>query len=856
VVWWVPLQVADAQSVGARRTHFPRKLFNISTHTFAMNISYNWLKDYADIKLTPDELAAALTSIGLETGSVEEVESIRGGLRGLVIGKVLTCVEHPDSDHLHVTTVDLGDGAATQIVCGAPNVAAGQTVVVATVGTTLYDGDKEFKIKKSKIRGVESFGMICAEDEIGVGASHDGIIVIADDVKPGTPAADYYKLTSDYVLEVDLTPNRIDAASHYGVARDLVAWASQHSTPLKLRRPDVSAFKVDRPDGAVTVEVDDHMACPRYSGVTIRGVKVTESPEWLKKRLETIGLRPINAVVDITNFILHSIGQPLHCFDLNKIEGGRIVVKKCAAGTKFVTLDDVERTLSAADLMICSAERPMCMAGVFGGKDSGVTMDTTDVFIESAYFNPTSVRKTARRHGLQTDSSFRYERGTDPNMTIYAAKLAALMVQELAGGEVCGEPVDIYPAPVAPFDVTLEYDYIKRLIGKEIPRETVDSILRALEIEIVSAGEHEAQLRVPTYRVDVQRPCDVVEDVLRIYGYNNVQPGLTVQSSLSFKSATDVDNRLRALISEQLTACGFNEILNNSLTAESYYTDNEQFSAERCVKLLNPLSIDLNVMRQTLLYGGLESVAHNVNRKMESLMMYEFGNVYFLNPAAESTAEKPLAPYTEQSRLALWITGNVRQGGWQRQAEEATFYDMRAYVGNIMARLGVNPRELKYEVMTEPLYAASMVISTRSGKRIGSLGVLSKSVLRRFDIKQSVVYAELEWGELVKMSARAKVTFSPLPRTMPVKRDLALLIDNSVTMAQVEQAVHEAERKLLREVSLFDVYEGDKLPEGKKSYAITMTLQDDERTLNDKQIDAVMNKIIANLRKRVGAELR
>lgn len=572
-----------------------------------MNISYNWLKEYIDTPLTPDELAAALTSIGLETGSVEEVESVRGGLRGLVIGKVLTCVEHPDSDHLHITTVDLGDGQATQIVCGAPNVAAGQTVVVATVGTTLYDGDKEFKIKKSKIRGVESFGMICAEDEIGVGQSHDGIIVITDDVKPGTPAAEYFGLTSDYVLEVDLTPNRIDAASHFGVARDLAAWASQHANALELKRPDVSAFKTDRPDGAVNVEVDNYTACPRYSGVTIRGIKVTESPKWLQDRLNAIGLRPINSVVDITNYILHSIGQPLHCFDLSKIDGGKVVVRNCPEGTPFVTLDGVEHKLSEADLMICSASKPMCIAGVFGGLDSGVTEQTTDIFIESAYFNPTSVRKTARRHGLQTDASFRYERGTDPNITMYALKLAALMVKELAGGEICGEPVDIYPEPVAPFNVTLDYDYARALIGKDIPTETIDSILRALEIEIVESDGKEARLHVPTYRVDVQRPCDVVEDVLRIYGYNNVEMGTTVHSSLSFKSQADIDNNFRNLISDQLTAVGFNEILNNSLSAESYYAQSEQYPLDHCVRLLNPLSADLSVMRQTLLFGGLES---------------------------------------------------------------------------------------------------------------------------------------------------------------------------------------------------------------------------------------------------------
>ena len=821
-----------------------------------MNISYNWLKDYINTPLTPDELAAALTSIGLETGSVEEVESIRGGLRGLVIGKVLTCVEHPDSDHLHITTVDLGDGEATQIVCGAPNVAAGQTVVVATVGTTLYDGDKEFKIKKSKIRGVESFGMICAEDEIGVGQSHDGIIVIKDDVKPGTPAAEYFGLTSDYVLEVDLTPNRIDAASHYGVARDLAAWASQHAEALPLNRPSVDAFKIDRADGAVSVEVDNYEACPRYSGVTIRGIKVTESPKWLQDRLKAIGLRPINSVVDITNYILHAIGQPLHCFDLAKIDGEKVVVRNCAEGTPFVTLDGVEHKLSAADLMICSASKPMCIAGVFGGLDSGVTEATTDIFIESAYFNPTSVRKTARRQGLQTDASFRYERGTDPNITMYALKLAALMVKELAGGEICGEPVDIYPSPVAPFDVTLSYDYARGLIGKDIPNETIDAIMRSLEIEIVSTDGKEAQLRVPTYRVDVQRPCDVVEDVLRIYGYNNVEMDTTVHSSLSFQSAADVDNTLRDLISEQLTACGFNEIMNNSLSAERYYADCQAFPADNCVRLLNPLSNDLSVMRQTLLFGGLESVAYNVNRRSSDLMMYEFGNVYFFNPQAESTAEKPLAPYSEASRLGIWLTGNVRAAGWLRPAEAATVYDLRAVVGNIFARLGISDKEIKIAQGECPVFSASLRIDSRSGKTIGNLGIVSKALLKSFDLKQDVFFAELDWAELVKMASRHKVTYAPLPKTMAVKRDLALLVDKSVTLQQIENVVRESERKLLRDVSLFDVYEGDKLPAGKKSYAINITLQDDERTLNDKQIDAVMNKIINNLRQKTGAELR
>lgn len=821
-----------------------------------MNISYNWLKDYINTPLTPDELAAALTSIGLETGSVEEVESIRGGLRGLVIGKVLTCVEHPDSDHLHITTVDLGDGQATQIVCGAPNVAAGQTVVVATVGTTLYDGDKEFKIKKSKIRGVESFGMICAEDEIGVGKSHDGIIVITKDVKPGTPAAEYFGLTSDYVLEVDLTPNRIDAASHYGVARDLAAWSAQHAEALPLMRPSVEAFHTDRPDGAVTVEVDNYQACPRYSGVTIRGVKVGESPKWLRDRLNAIGVRPINSVVDITNYILHAIGQPLHCFDLAKIDGEKVVVRNCPEGSTFVTLDGVEHKLSDADLMICSASKPMCIAGVFGGLDSGVTEATTDIFIESAYFNPTSVRKTARRHGLQTDASFRYERGTDPNITMYALKLAALMVKELAGGEICGEPVDIYPNPVAPFEVTLSYDYACGLIGKEISADTINAILRSLEIEIVSADERQASLRVPTYRVDVQRPCDVVEDVLRIYGYNNVEMSTTVHSSLSFKSVADTDNTLRNLVSEQLTAVGFNEILNNSLTAERYYAECPTYPLDRCVRLLNPLSADLSVMRQTLIFGGLESLAYNINRRAADLMMYEFGHVYFHNPQAESTAERPLAPYSEASHLGIWITGAIRPAGWLRTEEKSSFYDLRAVVDNMFARLGIAASGLKTAPGSDPMFAASLEVTSRNGKRLGQLGIVSKDVLRQFDIKQEVYFAEFDWAALVQLASRHSVSYADLPKTQPVKRDLALLVDNAVTMQQIEDTVRECERKLLREVTLFDVYEGDKLPAGKKSYAITITLQDPERTLNDKQIDAVMRKIIAGLESKTGASLR
>lgn len=825
-----------------------------------MNISYNWLKDYLNIEMQPAEVTAALTSIGLETDGLEEVESIKGGLKGLVIGKVLTCVDHPDSDHLHITTVDLGNGEPTQIVCGAPNVAAGQTVVVATVGTTLYAPDgTSFQIKKSKIRGAESFGMICAEDEIGTGASHDGIIVITSEPlpAPGTPAAEYFQLQSDWVMEVDLTPNRIDAASHFGVARDLAAYLDCHANHTPLHKPSVDSFAVDRTDGAASVEVVDTEGAPRYCGLTIRGVEVKDSPEWLQQRLAAIGVRPINNIVDITNYILHGIGQPLHCFDLAKVKGEKVVVRTVEEGTPFVTLDGVERKLSSADLMICDEEKPMCIGGVFGGLESGVTASTTDIFLESAYFHPTRIRRTARRHGLSTDASFRYERGLDPNATMYALKLAAIMVKELAGGEICGEPVDVYPSKVEPVRVTLSYAYLNNLIGKEIPTETVDAILRSLEMEIVERRDGEIEILVPNYRVDVTRPCDVVEDVLRIYGYNNVELTDTVHSSLQFQNLTGAAEKLQRTIAEQLTAQGFNEILNNSLSSERYYTDLSAYPADHCVKLLNPLSTDLNTMRQTLLFGGLESLSHNVNRKAEDLALYEFGNVYFRNPAAESTAEKPLAPYSEGMRLALWMTGNMRRASWSHAAEEATFYDLKAIVANIFARLGIAEREIALTRCTDNnIYSAALDIKTRSGKLLGEMGLVAKAQLAKCDIKQPVVYAQLDWDALVRLALKKKVEFTPLPKTLPVKRDLALLVDKNVTMAQIEAVVQESERRMLREVTLFDVYEGKNLPEGKKSYAISITLQDDEKTLQDKQIDAVMNKIIANLQKKVNAELR
>lgn len=825
-----------------------------------MNISYNWLKQYIDLSVAPEKLADILTSTGLEVGSVEEVESIRGGLHGVVIGHVLTCEEHPNSDHLHVTTVDLGQEAPVQIVCGAPNVAAGQTVVVATVGTTLYDGDKEFQIKKSKIRGIESFGMICAEDEIGVGTAHDGIMVIDTDLKPGTPAAEYFGLTSDYVIEVDLTPNRVDAASHYGVARDLSAWSACHegNDAPKAVRPSVEAFAVDTDDSskAIKVEVADSDACPRYSGVTIRNIKVAESPKWLKDFLSTIGQRPINNIVDITNFILFGMGQPLHCFDAEKIKGDKIVVRTCPQGTPFTTLDGVKRELDSRDLMICNAEEPMCIGGVSGGLDSGVTEHTTSIFIESAYFNPTSIRKTARRHGLNTDASFRYERGTDPNDTVYCLKLAALLVKELAGGEICGPVVDIYPNQVKPFPVELNYGYLNDLIGKEIPSDQVDAIAASLEMQITGHTDNSVNLLVPTYRVDVQRPCDVAEDILRIYGYNNVEFSQTLHSSLSYKKFSDSSNQLRELISNQLTSVGFNEILNNSLTAESYYAELSDNPKKVPVKLLNPLSNDLSVMRMTLLFGGLETISHNINRRNPDLMLYEFGNVYSDDSTVEPTAENPIAPYTENEHLALWLTGNSREGNWARQQEKATFFDMKADVANIFARLGITLREIELKNAEHPLFGSAVSISTRSGKNLGFMGLVAKKWLKMCDIKQEVVFAELDWTSIVKLAVKKKITYTPLPRTQPVKRDLALLIDHNVTMAQIDKVVRDSEKRLLRDVTLFDVYEGKNLEPGKKSYAIAITLQDDEKTLQDKQIESVMEKIINNLKKQLGAQLR
>lgn len=829
-----------------------------------MNISLNWLKRYIDFSMSPAELTAVLTSLGLECDHYEEIESIRGGLKGIVTGKVLTCEPHPDSDHLHITTVDIGEEEPKTIVCGAPNVAAGQNVIVATVGTVLYDGDKEIKIKKSKIRGVESSGMICAEDEIGIGSSHDGIMVLKEEVKPGTPASEYFNLQSDYCLEVELTPNRVDAASHYGVARDMKAYFVNSSLNgdykgeiPEVTIPSTESFSPDRKDGFATVEVKDVEACPRYSGVTIRNVEVKESPEWLKNLLTTIGQRPINNIVDITNFVLNGLGQPLHCFDLDKVKDEKIVVRTCPAGTKFTTLDGVERELHEKDLMICDGERPMCIAGVFGGLDSGVTENTKNVFIESAYFHPTSIRKTARRHGLNTDASFRYERGTDPSITVYAAKLAGLLIRELAGGEICGEPVDVYPTPIEEKTVDLSLSYCKKLIGKEIPVDHVIGILRSLEITVEPDPDNKdiLHLRIPTYRVDVTRPCDVVEEILRVYGYNNVEFGEEMHINVSQRSHADIDYELQELVSERLTGEGFIEIMNNSLSSESYYTGLEEMSSEKCVRLMNPLSNDLNVMRQSLLFGGLESISYNINRKSPDLRFYEFGTTYRFNPESVSTPEVPLKPYDERKELALWLTGDFILPSWNTKARKATPFDLNGIIFNLLRVLGIKDSALELTQDCNEIFSARLVIKTKNGKFIGESGILRKNILSKFDISQDVIYARLDWHSILKTVAGKNVTFSPLPKTQPVKRDLALLINDNVSFSQIEATVKKTERKLLKGVSLFDVYQGKNLPSGKKSYGISITLQDDEKTLTDKQIDAAMQKIIKAL-EQDGAELR
>ena len=820
-----------------------------------MEISYKWLKEYVDFDLTPQETADALTSCGLEVDALEEVQTIKGGLKGLFVGKVLTCEMHPNSDHLHITTVDLGKGEPQQIVCGAPNVAAGQKVIVADLGCVLYDGDKEFVIKKSKLRGVESNGMICAEDEIGVGESHDGIIVLPEDAPVGQPAAEYYHLESDWVIEIDITANRSDALSHWGVARDLYAWLKRNGHETSLHRPDCTEFTVDNNDLPIDVEIENTEACKRYACVSITGCEVKESPEWLQNKLKVIGLRPINNIVDITNYVMMAYGQPMHCFDADMVTGHKIVVRTQPEGTKFVTLDGEEHTLGEHDLSICNAEEPMCIAGIFGGKGSGTYDTTTNVVLESAYFHPTWIRKSARRHGLSTDASYRFERGIDPNGTIYALKQAAILCKQLAGGKVSMEIKDVYPNPMADARVQLDYEYVDRLIGKEIGHDMIKSIVESLEMKVVEETAEGLLLDVPAYRVDVQRPCDVVEDILRIYGYNNVKIPTQLKSSLTILGEADKTYHLQNVIGEQLVGCGFREILNNSLTKTSYYTELNKYTEETTVKVMNPLSSDLGVMRQSLLFGGLESICRNVNHKMPNLRFFEFGNCYHYSPEKKND-EDPIKAYTEEMHLGMWITGKRVEGSWTHPDEQSSFYELKGYVLNIVRRLGVNPGIMVCEHSDNNVFGKALVLKTRAGKVLCEMGTVCHKILKKMDIAQDVFYADLNWDNLMRAIKKNETLYHDISKFPSVSRDLALLIDKSVQFEQIEQIARQTEKKLLKSVELFDVYEGKNLPAGKKSYAVNFILQDESKTLTDKQIDAIMTKLINNLKQKLGAELR
>ena len=820
-----------------------------------MEISYKWLKEYVDFDLTPQETADALTSCGLEVDALEEVQTIKGGLKGLFVGKVLTCEMHPNSDHLHITTVDLGKGEPQQIVCGAPNVAAGQKVIVADLGCVLYDGDKEFVIKKSKLRGVESNGMICAEDEIGVGESHDGIIVLPEDAPVGQPAAEYYHLESDWVIEIDITANRSDALSHWGVARDLYAWLKRNGHETSLHRPDCTEFTVDNNDLPIDVEIENTEACKRYACVSITGCEVKESPEWLQNKLKVIGLRPINNIVDITNYVMMAYGQPMHCFDADMVTGHKIVVRTQPEGTKFVTLDGEEHTLGEHDLSICNAEEPMCIAGIFGGKGSGTYDTTTNVVLESAYFHPTWIRKSARRHGLSTDASYRFERGIDPNGIIYALKQAAILCKQLAGGKVSMEIKDVYPNPIADARVQLDYEYVDRLIGKEIGHDMIKSIVESLEMKVVEETAEGLLLDVPAYRVDVQRPCDVVEDILRIYGYNNVEIPTQLKSSLTILGEADKTYHLQNVIGEQLVGCGFREILNNSLTKTSYYTELNKYTEETTVKVMNPLSSDLGVMRQSLLFGGLESICRNVNHKMPNLRFFEFGNCYHFSPEKKND-EDPIKAYTEEMHLGMWITGKRVEGSWTHPDEQSSFYELKGYVLNIVKRLGVNPGIMVCDHSDNNVFGKALVLKTRAGKVLCEMGTVCHKILKKMDISQDVFYADLNWDNLMRAIKKNETLYHDISKFPSVSRDLALLIDKSVQFEQIEQIARQTEKKLLKSVELFDVYEGKNLPDGKKSYAVNFILQDESKTLTDKQIDAIMTKLINNLKQKLGAELR
>jgi phenylalanyl-tRNA synthetase beta chain len=808
-----------------------------------MKISYNWLKQFIDIDWDAEKTGALLTDLGLEVEGIERFESVKGGLEGVVIGEVLTCEQHPNADRLKLTTVTIGNGQSLQIVCGAPNVAVGQKVPVATIGTTLYTPEGEaWTIKKGKIRGEESHGMICAEDELGLGESHDGIMVLDPKLKVGSPAATVFKVERDEVFEIGLTPNRADAMSHYGVARDLKAGLLQQEINKELITPSVMSYHVDTRSLKIDVDIKDKERCPRYCGVTISGVKVEASPSWLQNRLKAIGLSPINNIVDATNYVLHELGQPLHAFDANKISGNKVLVKTCEAGTTFTTLDGIKRKLDVEDLMICDAEKPMCIAGVFGGIDSGVTAQTTNIFLESAYFDAVSIRKTAKRHGLSTDASFRFERGVDPNITEYALKRAALLITDIAGGEMASDISDSYPKKIKDFEVRLSFENAKRLIGEEIPRETIKSILTSLEIKVNNVTETGLGLTVPAYRNDVQREADIIEEILRVYGYNNVATTEKLNASISNSSKFE-DYKLQNVIGNLLTAQGFFEIMANSLTTASYNELSDQINDEHNIEMLNPLSSDLGVMRQSLLFSGLEAVAHNINRRRSDLKLFEFGKTYHhYNSGRE-----------EFKHLSLFVTGNNSDERWNATVKPSDFFYLKGLIDTVLERLGLNRTKsapTKIDVFSEGLMLSL-------GKHtLVNFGLVKKSILKSFGIAQPLLYADFNWDNILALAKHNSITFKELPKYPEVRRDFALLIDEQISFGDIYDVAKQTERHLLKNINLFDVYEGKNLPKGKKSYAVSFTLQDTSKTLTDKQIDKIMSKLQANFEKKLGGELR
>jgi len=810
-----------------------------------MKISYNWLKEYINIDLDVDTVSKILTDIGLEVEGYELFQTIKGGLQGVVVGKVVTCQKHPNADKLHVTTVDIGNNTILPIVCGAPNVAAGQTVLVATEGTKLYSGTTEFEIKATKIRGEVSQGMICAEDELGLGTSHEGIMVLPDTVAAGTFAKDYYNIQDDYVFEIGLTPNRIDAASHIGVARDIAAYLSVQGS-CTVTKPSVVEFVAGSKSMSVSVHVENTEACPRYTGLVIRNVTVTQSPEWLQNKLRAIGQKPINNIVDVTNFILHEMAQPLHAFDLAKIEGGKVIVQNVPSKTPFVTLDGVTRELHADDLMICNAVNPMCIAGVFGGIESGVTNQTKDIFLESAYFNPVSVRKTSRRHALSTDSSFRFERGIDPNNTIYALKRAAILIQQVAGGEIESDIFDSHPQEFAPFTIELQYSKMYALIGKHIEKDIIRRILTALEIVITSESDNTLTVQVPPYRVDVQRQEDVVEDILRIYGYNNIEIPDAIRSSIVYSNGVNT-TQLKQKIADMLVASGCYEIMNNSLTRSTYYQKFAPELFEKRVSILNPLSAELDCMRASLLFGCLEVVEYNKNRQMNDIAVFEFGTTYHTTGSEGTVTQK----YNEQQQLAICITGKQAPQHWNIQLADSDIFVLKSLVVSVLQKLGIS----KWKFVSLQHSCISGLECVVNKRVVARLGIVKSAVSKHFDIEKPCMYAELYWDTLMQLYG-TPIIYKEIPQFPEVRRDLALLLDAHIEFETIKKLAFETERNLLKHMQVFDVYQGKGIPEGKKSYAISFVLQDKEKTLTDKQIEGVMTKLIAKFKNSIGAELR